>query len=134
MLIFWFCMMWYAHRCTVYDNIVKDEIARDIVPRKITVPTIDVKKPVRVPEEVAERPSAPGTEEASTPEAEPVTLEPPILPREVRQAPTPAPKPEQTPTRQLTLEPPKRSRDAEEALKRLREKWLRNGNHAADSS
>jgi hypothetical protein len=133
-LIFWSCMMWYAHRCTVYDNIVKDEIARDIVPRKIEIPQVEVKKPVRVPEEVAERPSAPATAEAPTPKAERVEVEPQPSSGEVPQAPTSTPKPEQPPTQQPTLEPPKRSPEAEEALQRLREKWIRNGNHAADPS
>jgi len=133
-LIFWFCMMWYAHRCTVYDNIVKDEIARDIVPRKIEIPQVEVKKPVRVPEEVAERPSAPATEEAPTPKAEPVTVEPQPSPGEVPQAPTSAPKPEQPPTQQPTLEPRRRSPEAEEALKKLRQKWMRNGDDANDAS
>jgi hypothetical protein len=133
-LVFWLGMMWYAHRCTVYDNIVKDEIAREIVPRKIEIPKVDVKKPVRVPEEVAERPSTPATEEAPTTKAEPVTVEPPILPREVPQAPTSAPKPEQPPAEQPTLEPRRRSPEAEEALKKLRQKWMRNENDANDAS
>jgi len=127
-LVFWLAMMWYAHRCTVYDNIVKDEIAREIVPRKIEIPHIEVKKPVRVPEEAAERPSAPATEEAPTPKAERIRVAPQPSPREVPQAPTPAPKPEQPPTEHPTLEVPKRTRspEAEEALKKLRQKWLRN--------
>jgi len=129
-LVFWLAMMWYAHRCTVYDNIVKDEIAREIVPRKIEIPTIEVKKPVRLPEEVV-GPPAPRAEaapEAPTPkEAERVSVEPPILSREVPEAPTPAPKPEQPPAEHPTLEVPKRARspEAEEALKKLREKWVR---------
>jgi len=130
-LLFWLAMMWYAHRCTVYDNIVKDEIARDIVPRTIEIPQIEVKKPVRLPEEVV-GPPAPRAEaapEAPTPkEAERVSVEPPILSREVPEAPTPAPKPEQPPAEHPTLEAPKRARspEAEEALAKLRKKWLRN--------
>jgi len=131
-LVFWLGMMWYAHRCTVYDNIVKDEIAREIVPRKIEIPQVEENKPVRVPEEVAERASAPATEEVPTTETEPVTVEPPVLPREVPQAPTEAPQREQPPTERPTLEAPKptRSPEAEEALQRLRQKWIRNGSNA----
>ena len=129
-LVFWLAMMLYAHRCTVYDNLVKDEIAREIVPRKIEIPKIEVKirGPKQVPEEVAERPSAPATEEAPTPGAERVEVEPQPSPGEVPQAPTEAPQREQPPAEQPTLEAPKppRSREAEEALKKLREKWLRN--------
>jgi hypothetical protein len=127
-LIFWFCMMWYAHRCTVYDNIVKDEIAREIVPRKIEIPTIEVKKPVRLPEEVVEGRRAPTETEPEKPEAEAVTVEPQPSPREVPQAPTEAPQREQPPAEHPTLEVPKRARspEAEEALKKLRQKWLRN--------
>lgn len=95
-LIFWLCMMWYAHRCTVYDNIVKDEIAREIVPRTIEIPSeVEGRRPA-----AEEKPAAP-KEEA---------------------------KPEQPPAEQPILEPkkPPRSIEAEEALKKLREKWLRN--------
>jgi len=133
-LVFWLAMMWYAHRCTVYDNIVKDEIARDIVPRKIEIPQVEVKKPVRVPEEVAERHSAPAAEEAPTPKAERVEVEPQPSPGEVPQAPTSAPKHEQPSPQQPTLEPRRRSPEAEEALKKLQQKWMRNGNDANDAS
>jgi hypothetical protein len=37
--VFWLAMMWYAHRCTVYDNLVKDGIAREIVPKTIQLPS-----------------------------------------------------------------------------------------------
>jgi hypothetical protein len=125
-LIFWIAMMWYAHRCTIYDNLVKDEIAREIVPRKIEMPRAQVKKPVRVPEEMAERPSAPATE-TETPQKEPVSVEPEPRPGEVPQAPTEATQREQPPTEHTTLEAPRptRSLEAEEALKKLREKWLK---------
>jgi hypothetical protein len=134
-LLFWAAMMWYAHRCTVYDNLVKDEIAREIVPRKIEIPRVEVKKPVRIPEEtVQEKPSGkvsePTTEEA-TPKAEQVTVEPPAGPTEVPPAPTETPRPEQPPTQQPTLEPSKRSPEAEEALQRLRKKWINSGNDSA---
>jgi len=120
-LAFWLVMMWWAHRCTIYDNLVKDEIAREIVPRKIEIPRIEVKMhgPVQTPEDVAEgrEPIA----EAETPKAERVGDEPQPLPREVSEASTSMPKPEQLPP-----EAPKRSPEAEEALRKLREKWLIN--------
>jgi hypothetical protein len=122
-LVFWLAMMLYAHRCTVYDNLVKDEIAREIVPRPIEIPS-EVKKPARVPEEVAER-KVEAAPEAPTPkEAEPVSVEPQPVPREVPQAPPEAPEREQPPAEQPTLELRKRSPEAEEALRKLREKWL----------
>ena len=97
-IIFWLCMMWYAHRCTVYDNIVKDEIARDIVPAKIEIPQFESKKPIE-------------------PKPEPlIEQQPPII--EPPQAPSP--------TEQPMLEKPTRSPEAEEALRKLREKWTRN--------
>ena len=122
-LVFWLVMMWYAHRCTVYDNLVKDEIAREIVPRTIEIPS-EVTKPelVRIPGMVEGKPAA----EEAAPEAEAVKVEPQPSPEEVPQAPASAPKPEQPPTERPTLEPRKRSPEAEEALKKLREKWLRN--------
>jgi len=130
--VFWLAMMWYAHRCTVYDNIVKDEIAREIVPRKIEIPHIEVKNPVRVPEEKAEGRRGPAIE-ADAEKAEPVKVEPHPGPGEVPQAPTAAPKPDQSLAEHPTLEAPRpaRSLEAEEALKKLREKWLRNADDSA---
>jgi hypothetical protein len=133
-LVFWLGMMWYAHRCTVYDNLVKDEIARDILPRKIEIPRLEARKPEmekvdRRPEAVlvpGPAPEAPAEEKAETTEAEPVTVEPQPGRGEVPQAPTETPEREQPPAKQPTLEAPRRSPEAEEALQRLREKWLRN--------
>jgi len=137
-LVFWLVMMWYAHQCTVYDNLVKDEIAREIVPRKIEIPRIEVKMPgpSQVPEEVVEGRRAPAETKAEPPTIEAEKLEPQPRPREVPQAPTEAPKPEQPPAEHPILEAPKpvRSPEAEEALKKLRQKWIRNGNHAANPS
>jgi hypothetical protein len=122
--------MWYAHRCTVYDNLVKDEIAREIVPRKLEIPRMEVKMPVRVPEAVAERPSAPASEEkAERLQTEPLTTESQSpLSREAPQAPTSPPRPEQIPLERSPPEAPRptRSPEAEEALQRLRGKWLKN--------
>ena len=126
-LVFWLAMMWYAHRCTVYDNVIKDEIAREIVPRKIEIPRIEVKKPVRVPEEAVERKDE-AAEKPPTPETEHVSVRPQPGRGEVLQAPMSAPKPEQPPAEHSILEAPRpvRSPEAEEALEKLREKWLRN--------
>jgi len=109
-LVFWLAMMWYAHRCTVYDNLVKDEIAREIVPRKIEIPHIEVKKPVRTSEEAAERRDASAEEKLQTPEAEHVRVEP-------ERSSTEQPIPEQ--------KRPPRSVEAEEALKKLRSRILK---------
>ena len=109
-LVFWVCMMWYAHRCTVYDNLVKDEIAREIVPRKIEIPHIEVKKPVRTSEEVPERRDASAIEKPQAPQTEHVRVEP-----------------EQSSADQPTLEQskPTRSVEAEAALKKLRSRILK---------
>jgi hypothetical protein len=103
-------MMWYAHRCTIYDNLVKDEIAREIVPRKIEIPHIEMKKPVRVPEEVTERRDASAQKKPPTPQAEHVRVEP-------ERSSTEQPIPEQ--------KRPIRSVEAEEALKKLRSRILK---------
>jgi len=124
-LVFWLAMMLYAHRCTVYDNLVKDEIAREIVPRKVEIPRIEVKKPVRVPEEVVDGRRAPAETKAEPPTIEAEKVGPQPRPREVTEAPTSTPKPEQPPAQRPALEKPGRSPEAEEALRRLREKWLR---------
>jgi hypothetical protein len=131
-LVFWLAMMLYAHRCTVYDNLVKDEIAREIVPRKVEIPRIEVKKPVRVPEEVVEGRRAPAETKAEPPTIEAEKAKPQPRPREVPQAPTSTPKPEQPPAQRPALEKRGRSPEAEEALKKLRAKWLRN--HASGTS
>jgi len=129
-LVFWLAMMWFAHRCTVYDNLVKDEIAREIVPGKIEIPRVEVKMhgPAQTPEEVAERRDAAAKTKPETPQAERVSVEPQPSPREVPKAPTSAPKPDQPLAAHPTIESPERTRspEAEEALARLRQKWLRN--------
>jgi len=131
-LLFWLGMMWYAHRCTVYDNLVKDEIAREIVPRTIEIPSeVKMPEPPKALEEVAEG-REPAAEE-TPPKAQAVSGEPakPGL-GEVPPTPTPTQPPEQPPAEHLTVAPPRptRSREAEEALRKLREKWLRNAGNA----
>jgi len=124
-LVFWLGMMWYAHRCTVYDNLVKDEIAREIVPRSIEVPS-EVKRPEAVPppEEVAEgrKPVAEAREGRAQREAERVSVEPQPSSGEI----PPAPQQEQPLAERPALERKERSPEAQQALKKLREKWLRN--------
>ena len=86
----WLASMWIAHRCTVYDNLVKDQIAREIIPQTIQIPR--VVKPVEP--ESADHPVA---RETKAPETQ--------------VAPETASRP--------------RSPEAEEALRKLREKWMR---------
>jgi hypothetical protein len=113
-LVFWLAMMWYAHRCTVYDALVKDEVARDIIPRKIEIPTIKA-KPARLPEEVAQERRI---EAEETP----------------KQTPELAPILEQPSRKNSSSERRKRSPEAEEVLEKLRQKWLRNGSDARRAS
>jgi hypothetical protein len=128
-LVFWLGMMWYAHRCTVYDNIVKDEIAREIVPHKIEIPHVEAKMPgpSQTPEETADGRKSSTEEQPQTPDAEPESVEPRPSLQKFSQEPS-TPRPEQLPTKHPTLETqtPMRSPEAEEALAKLRAKWLRN--------
>lgn len=112
-LIFWSCMMLLAHRCTVYDNLVKDEIARELLPSRVTIPQIKVKKPeletsplqdTRLP--VLDRPSSGA--EAQAPQAPGIT------------SPTPEIKAEPPPE----AKPKTRSPEAEAALAKLRKRWI----------
>jgi len=130
-LAFWLVMMFLAHRCTVYDNLVKDEIARDlipsdVIPSDITIPRAEVKKPER-PQEMVGSP-APGAQAETKPEttqAERVSAESPPCPTEVPQPSTTSPKPDRPPSKRPTLEPRRRSPEAEVALKKLRERWVK---------
>jgi hypothetical protein len=128
-LMFWLGMTWYAHRCTVYDNLIKDEIAREIVPRKIEIPRIETKIPrhTQAPEEAVER-RREVTAEVPSSKEERVVVEPPTSPRAIPLTPEEAPQREQAPTERTILAPEKRTRspEAEEALTKLRTKWLRN--------
>ena len=95
----WFLgCQWYAHRCTVYDAMIKDELGQQILPKVSPIPL-----PI------------PAVEEHGTPHPERIPASvPQIQPPQKRETPV-AP----TPT------PQARSPDAEAALRRLREKWLR---------
>jgi hypothetical protein len=121
--LFWLGMMWYAHRCTVYDNLVKDEIAREILPETIKIPQVEVKKPEPVlvekkapaPVEVVPAPPASGTLEI--PRA-PDTTAPPLVPSDEYTRHT------ETPVKEPGAKPKARSPEAEAALKKLRERWI----------
>lgn len=84
----WLGMMWYAHRCTVYDNIIKDQIAREIIPGPIEIPA----------ERAPKQPEFP---------PEPFEYVPPVK------------------TEPVEMSPAERSPEAQEALRKLREKWIR---------
>jgi hypothetical protein len=108
--LFWLAMMWIAHRCTVYDNLIKDQIAREILPETIRIPQVEVKKSEL--ETVAPR-----VERVPLPRAE---TEAPRTPDTA--PPKPDIKIETTPE----AKPKTRSPEAEQALRKLREKWIRN--------
>jgi hypothetical protein len=99
----WFLVcQWYAHRCTVYDNLLKDQVAQRILKPKPHPPMKE--------EHAPESPTrVPGTVPAPKPSPTPKT---PV----VEQKP---PRVDQTPR------PKVRSADAEAALERLRKRWLR---------
>jgi hypothetical protein len=104
LVFFWFlgCNL-YAHRCTVYDNLLKDEIGQRILPKVLPKAVQDEPQgPARIPAPVP-------TPQPPTPKKAPVTvsLKKPTKPVE----PTPKPK--------------VRSDEAEAALKRLRERRLK---------
>jgi len=122
----WFLgCQWYAHRCTVYDNLLKDEVGHQLLPKPpIQTPTVPMppigervkSQRTRFPIHLSHR----------------VKLEPEDSPP----VPMPVPAPEPSPTPQTPVTPltpvvvPERttkvrSEDAEAALKRLRERWLK---------
>ena len=113
-LVFWVCMMWYAHRCTVYDNLVKDEIARELLPDAIKIPQVEVKKPEPVlvekeapaPVEVMPDPPASGTTEVSQPPTRAAT------------------KPEIKIETPPEAKPKVRSPEAQAALEKLKKRWI----------
>ena len=113
-LVFWVCMMWYAHRCTVYDNLVKDEIARELLPGAIKIPQVEVKKPEPVlvekeapaPLEVMPAPPASGTTEVSPPPNRAAT------------------KPEIKIETPPEAKPKVRSPEAQAALEKLKKRWI----------
>jgi hypothetical protein len=118
-LVFWACMMFLAHRCTVYDNLVKDEIAREILPDTIKIPQVEVKKPEleRVAPRVEPEVSLPRPEtEAQVPRTPDTATQ--TLP-EIKIEPTPEAKPKA------------RSPEAQAALEKLKKRWTLDTNRQA---
>jgi hypothetical protein len=113
-LIFWISMMFFAHRCTVYDNLVKDEIAREILPPTITIPQLEGKKPELVSVE-AETPAPvtalPAPPASGTPEV-PRIVDAPASKPEIKLESTPEAKPKA------------RSPEAQAALEKLKKRWI----------
>jgi hypothetical protein len=135
----WFLgCQWYAHRCTVYDATIKDELGQEILPKPLPTPIIPTptsrpprfhwlrKKlsrrkvsptpipiPLPVPEIEKHEPPHPIRVPRSVPKVQPSqTTETPLVPKVTKgTSVTPSSKP--------------RSPDAEAALKRMREKWVR---------
>ena len=110
---FWISMMFFAHRCTVYDNLVKDEIAREILPPTIKMPQLVVKKPepVSVEKETpAPVKAVPAPVASGTPEP-PRIVDTPISKPEIKVEPTPEAKPKT------------RSPEAQAALEKLKKRW-----------
>jgi hypothetical protein len=97
----WFVgCQWFAHRCTVYDNLLKDEIGHQLLPK------VPVKEERHAPgDSAAIRTEVPQTEPPPTPKTPVVTELPTVV----------------VPERTTKV----RSEDAEAALKRLRERWLK---------
>jgi hypothetical protein len=115
-LVFWICMMWYAHRCTVYDNLVKDEIAREILPETIKIPQVEVNKvnEVKLLEPV---PVAPKVERIPLPRPEAEAEVPPLVPSDER------PRHTETPVKESEAKPKARSPEAQAALEKLKKRW-----------
>jgi len=107
----WFLgCQWYAHRCTVYDAMVKDEVGQEILPNALPTPL-----PTREIEQHG--PAHPRRIPRAIPKAEPPQKkETPVVTQ---------PKPTPPPVKELEVPPPVRSLAAEAALKRMREKWVR---------
>ena len=143
---------WYAHRCTVYDNLIKDEIGQRILPKVLPQDVRDETKssnplPAPVP---APQPTTPKKtplikirdtilqHRDQKPQPYLTLPESPTLPtpgKTVAPAPTSGiPSTPEKKTPGVTAKPSKpvpntkprvRSEDAEAALKRLRERWLK---------
>jgi len=128
---------WYAHRCTVYDNLLKDEIGKRILPKVLPRTQDEPQSPRGIPTPVPapepptatetpigkETPPQPST--AVVPPAPAPSIEIPkaveTTPKRETKVTVPTPVPTHVPTK-----PRVRSEDAEAALKRLRERWLKN--------
>ena len=136
----WFVgCQWYAHRCTVYDATIKDELGQTLQLSKALPTPLPTPLPSRF-QFLYKRLRGP-PEVSTPPAAEPVADQHgPAHPSRVPTRRTPKAEPSQnpktpvTPTvkelierrdRSLEVQPPTRSPAAEAALKRLREKWIR---------
>ena len=112
LVFFWFIgCNWYAHRCTVYDNLLKDQVAQQLLAPK---PTPDVLKSTPSVKEEHARPESPTRVPATVQAPEP----PPPTKTPVTPAPTP---PVVVPERTTKV----RGNDAEAALAKLRQRWLK---------
>jgi len=104
----WFLgCQWYAHRCTVYDNLLKDEIGQQLLP----------KIPLAKKDEHAKPESATGVRTTVS------SPEPP--PKEKTPVTPPPAAPVERIAKPVEPELKGRSADAEAALQRMREKWLK---------
>jgi hypothetical protein len=114
----------YAHRCTVYDNLLKDQVAQQLLTSK---PARDVLKPA--PEVLKSTPSV--NEEHARPESParvPATVPAPEPPPPTKTPVVQEPPAKAAPGEATSPPPPKpnvRSTDAEAALAKLRQRWLK---------
>jgi hypothetical protein len=109
---------WFAHRCTVYDNLIKDEIGQQILPKLPTLPKLP-----KLPK------LSKSVEQHASPHSNrvPATV-PKVQPPQKTQTPVAPTIEDLIKRRDRSIEspPPARSPDAETALIRLRKKWVRN--------
>ena len=103
---------WYAHRCTVYDNLLKDQVAQQILTPK---PKPDVKEGYAKPQSPARVPTT-----VPAPEPTPKKETPVVQERTTKASPGEVASP-------ATPKPKVRSADAESTLAKLRQKWLKDG-------
>ena len=137
----WFvCCQWYAHRCTVYDATIKDELGQTLQLPKALPPSSPTSRPSRFQFLYKRLPSHP--EVPTIPAAEPTVEKhglthpsrlparrtPKVQPSQQKKTPVTTPTVKQLIERRdksLEVQPSTRSPAAEAALKRLREKWIR---------
>jgi hypothetical protein len=134
----WFLgCQWFAHRCTVYDAMVKDELGQTFLPKSLPIPL-----PTPAPKHsrfswlrfrgktIPPVPPAPPVEEHgptntnSVPTRRPQKTQPTQTKKTSVIRPT-VKEPVDRRDRSLQTPTPVRSADAEEALKRLRARWVK---------
>jgi hypothetical protein len=99
LVLAWFLVcQFYAHRCTVNDNLVKDELGKQLIQRAVEIPPVEARIELKPGEAESEEAAASGPS-VKAPIEKPVS---------------------EQPTKSNI-----RSEDAEAALKRLREKWVK---------